>query len=270
MKTRLPLFVLLAALVLSGCMFGGFLTAEDKVEKTFDTTGAPTVILETFNGSITVQGNNGSTVDVEITRRGSGNTDAEAKADLDNVLVETSQDGNTIHVTIRRSDIQAGNSGASVEVRLPQDATLELATSNGSITVEDVQGNARLSSSNGHIEVTSGKGELNLSTSNGSIDVNADEAVVKADTSNGSISFTGSLAPGNSTFNTSNAHVELNLPANTIFALAASTSNANVSCDFALSGGSQGDTYLNGSNGDFPAVHVNISTSNGNIAINKR
>lgn len=267
--TKFLLFGLLV-LAMSGCMFGGFITADDKVEKDFQTTAAPTVIIETFNGNISVQGNNSSDVHVEITRRGSGMSDAEARADLENILVETQQDGNTIHITIRRSDMRSGNSGASVEVRLPGNANLELASSNGSITVEDVQGSARMASSNGNLTVTGGSGTLNMDTSNGRIEIDAENASVNANTSNGNISFSGSLANGVNTFNSSNARIELTLSAASSFTLNATTSNGNITSGFAVTGGSQGDNYLNGSVGTDPQIQVNITTSNGNISINKK
>jgi DUF4097 and DUF4098 domain-containing protein YvlB len=269
MKTVKYLSLAGLILLLVGCMFGGFINAEDKVEKTFETTGTPTVILETFNGSITVQGNSTNSVDVQITRRGSGSSDADARADLDKVLVKTQQDGNTIRIKIERSDNHSGNTGASVDIRLPKNANLDLNTSNGSISIEAVQGDVRLSSSNGNLEIHGGQGAFNLNTSNGRIEVSAENCVVNANTSNGNISFNGSLANGSSIFNTSNAGVDLTLPSDSVFRISATTSNAGVSSDFAVSGGSQGESYLDGATGDGAQIQINIATSNGSIQIKK-
>lgn len=262
--------ILSAGLLLAGC--DAAFTAEDVLSQTFETPASPQVVVETFNGSIDVQAGGADEVSVEVTRRGSGATQAEAEADIQNVEVTMAQEGDTIRIVARRVDspFSIGNSGASMTLVVPAGTALDLQSSNGEIVADGVTGDIRMRTSNGAIEVRGGAGSLDLETSNGAIRIEASAAAVDAHTSNGRIEFEGSLVEGDQVFDTSNGSIELTLPADLGFNLDAETSNGEITTDFPVTTtGVTDDDMLRGTVGESPVVSIRIRTSNGRIEIRK-
>jgi DUF4097 and DUF4098 domain-containing protein YvlB len=267
----LSIFLILLLLIgLSGCMINvGIVESTETVSNSFTTGSQPTIIVETFNGRINVQKGTDLQVAATVLKRGTGNSKTAAEDDLKNIEVNMTQDGDTIRIIARRiNQTLADNSGAQVDLTVPEAAVLDLTTSNGRIITTNVLGDQRLSTSNGEIDVQGGQGVQNLSTSNGRIQIEAQAAQVNARTSNGQINFSGSLADGNHSFETSNGAVELSLPRDSQFAIDASTSNGRISTEFPITmSGSNDDNELRGTVGDNPGVSIRIQTSNGAVKI---
>src|SRR3972149_3606981 len=101
----LGLSALILAALLAGCseLINPF-TAEESFARSFDVTGAPRIVVETFNGRVEARAGAEGTVSVEGTKRGSGATQSEAEADLKNVEVSMTQEGATIRIVARRID----------------------------------------------------------------------------------------------------------------------------------------------------------------------
>lgn len=264
--------LLVAALALGGCI-GGNITAEEIVSQSFGTSASPHIVVETFNGRIDVIAGTEGEVAVEVVKRGAGFSQAEAEADLQNVEVTITQEGDTIRIVARRTDgpLVTGNSGASVDLSVPSGSSLDLHSSNGRISTLGVTGDVSMDTSNGSLEVRDGKGQLYLKTSNGEIDIEAEDARVDASTSNGRISFRGSLTEEDQRFRTSNGRIQITLPASARFHIDASTSNGEVSTDFpvTLTGGTLDDNELVGTVGENPPTSITASSSNGDIDIRK-
>lgn len=284
--------LVIATLILSACGANiniNLFTAEEVVSKSFNTDGTPRIIVEMSNGGIDVITGSNPSVNAKVTKRGGGNSQAEAQDDLKNVEVIMTQDGGTIRITARRTDkrVDLGNSGASAQLTVPNGAILELRTSNGSIIssgpVGDViadtsngkveikgpVGQLDLQTSNGQITVSGGRGRLKLETSNGGIDVTADNVAVDARTSNGQIRFTGSLATGTHELRTSNAGIIITLPSGAAFNVDADTSNGKINSDFAVSGNDLSDTRLRGTVGGGSGTTIGLHASNGNIELRR-
>ncbi len=262
-------------------------TAEDTVSQSFTPGGTPRLVVETFNGSVDVAAGSGNTLQVDVTKRGGGISQQAAQDDLKNVEVTMTQDGDTIRVVAKRTDrpVDIGNSGASVKLRVPKGASLDLRSSNGPITTSGVgsdvkaqtsngpitargsTGPLNLSTSNGAITIDGGSGTINVETSNGPINVTADNAVVVGSTSNGPFTFSGSLASGRSDMSTSNGSIAVTLPANAQFVVDADTSNSKISSDFAVTAQDTSDIHLSGTVGNDPGVTLRLQTSNGPIDI---
>ena len=262
--------ILVLSVGLTGCIVNvGLAEATETVNNTFTTGSQPTIIVETFNGRINIQTGTDGQVAVSVLKKGSGNNQAAAEDDLKNIDVSMTQDGDTIRIIARRTNQGlVNNSGAQVDLTVPEAAVLDLTTSNGRITSTGVRGDLRLSTSNGEIDVQGGQGVQNLSTSNGRIQVEAQSAQVNARTSNGQISFSGSLADGDHSFETSNGQIEISLPASSQFSLDASTSNGRISMEFPITtSGTTTDNQLRGTVGDNPGVSIRVETSNGAIKI---
>jgi hypothetical protein len=257
----------------AGC-FGiniGLLTAEETMSQNLDVPDDLSVIVESFNGTIEVKAGSENQVLIDAVKRGSGNSQEAAEADLENVEVSVELQGNTLTVIGRRTDNKmSGNSGVTVSLTVPVSANLDIKTSNGGISTLGNQGDIQADSSNGKITLNGALGNLNANTSNGAIEIDAEQAVVTANTNNGRIDFRGSLAAGVSSFNTSNGAITLTLPADASFTLDADTSNSNITCDFPLSDTQvMDDDQLKGTVGENPEVSITAYTSNGRIEINR-
>jgi len=163
-------------------------------------TAGGRITLDNFNGSVEITGWDQNTVDI------SGTKYAETQSLLNSMQIEVSSSGNAVRVKTTRPDPHHGNMGAKYVIRVPRQTVLEdVASSNGSLRVDDIDGNARLAtsngsihlgrmngnvearSSNGSIEVKDVKGNVNFSTSNGGVHAENVEGAFEAQTSNGGI-----------------------------------------------------------------------------------
>jgi DUF4097 and DUF4098 domain-containing protein YvlB len=261
--------------VMSGCaaVMASLVKAERAESRSFAVGARPAVVVDTFNGEIGVEKASGGKVEAVVTRTGSGANPQAAEADLENVKVEYSQEGDTVRIVATRTGPKNfGSSGASVALKVPVEATLSLTTRNGEVHAEGVVGDIMVRSSNGRIEVAGGRGKLDLRTSNGGIEIEAQDAVVSAETSNGNVSFAGSLVKGSHSLETSNGGIALRLPAAAAFRFDARTSNGSVTNRFPAlqpTSGKTGSRKLGGVVGQAEAsgVDVKLETSNGKIAI---
>jgi DUF4097 and DUF4098 domain-containing protein YvlB len=262
------------------------------------------IVLENFNGSVEVTGQDGETVDI------SGSKFAATEDLLKAVRIDIVPAADSIRIrTVRPSD-RRGNMGARYVLRVPRKTELErIDSSNGSIHVTGIDGATRLKTSNGRVEVTDLRGALEARTSNGSVQLNNLEGAasvetsngkveaervrggftattsngsirahleksdprraVKLDTSNGSVVLTMDAVDQNEVHvSTSNASVTVKLPSAVSARVKASTSNGSVSTDFDVRDGSRGKTHLEGIIGSGGPV-LDISTSNGSVKIER-
>jgi hypothetical protein len=260
--------------------------ASDTVDKSLATTVSQ-VEVDMFNGAIEIRPGPDGTVSATVTRTGTGADKAAALADaqkIDVTLTET--DGVAVLKATYTPDPQKPDTrGASAVVTVPAASVLVLKTSNGAITMSGVTGTTvadtsnaaitatgpmealRAKTSNGKISVVDGHGLISLESSNAAVDVKASEAVVQVETSNGGITFAGSLAVGSSRLHTSNAPVAVTLPKDAAFTVDAQTSNAKISNDFPVSGGSSTDDRVAGTVGGGGGATLVIETSNGEIRL---
>lgn len=265
----------------------GTVVANETVEESREVERGSRILVETFNGRISVITGGETQIEVRVVKRGSGQSQADAERDLSRVELSIVQEGPRVTIAVRRNDdaISLGNSGADVELSVPVDSSLELRTSNGRIESANVTGSivARSSNggvtirdandvdaetSNGPLTVAESSGRLDLRTSNGALDiVAAEDAVIRAETSNGSLSFSGTLDPGDHLFRTSNASLSMMLAADTEFAIDGRTSNASISSSFPLL--TVGDDSLTGKSVDDgdPGVRIRAETSNGDLTV---
>jgi Putative adhesin len=242
-------------------------------ERVFTVSAQPSVVIDTFNGSIIVGLISDNKIEATVTKTGSGASQEAADADLKNVSVNYSQDGDTVRIVARRTGPRLfGSSGAAVQLKVPARAVLALTTSNGDITSKGTHGPITARNSNGKVEIREANGKLDLETSNGAIVINATEAILAAGTSNGDIHFAGSLEKGTHTLRTSNGSIELGLSAAVPFQFAASTSNGSVTNQFPglrASRGKPGSNRLAGlvGSGSTADIDLKLETSNGSITL---
>jgi hypothetical protein len=145
-------------------------------------TAGGRITLENFNGSVEITGWDQNTVDI------SGTKYAETQSLLNSMQIEVSSSGNAVRVKTTRPDPHHGNMGAKYVIRVPRHTVLEdVASSNGSLRVDDIDGNAHLTTSNGSIHLGRMNGNVDAHSSNGSIEVKDVKGNVNFTTSNGSV-----------------------------------------------------------------------------------
>ncbi len=250
--------------------FQGNAEAEEKLTRSFAVEPATPVIVETFNGSITVEQGPPEKVECEVVKHAKGADDAKARDELRTVSVTMGSLGDAVRVTARRlSSLPNHGSGATIRLRVPEGTPVVLNTSNGPIRVDGVGAQVEAHASNGRIEIDGAVGVLDLNASNGGIRCDAQDAILKVETSNGEVEFRGTLAPGHGSIHTSNGAVTLRLPEETAFRVDAKATNGKVESDFDLDRQrtSSRSRHLVGYHGDEPAVDLKVRTSNGTIRL---
>jgi hypothetical protein len=277
--------ILAAGVLLVGCTVTGTVYARRQDRQDVPVSSTPTVVVDTFNGRISAIAAGSEQVEIRVLSRGSGSDQAEADRDLANVEVDIAQVGDRVIITARRKDgqVATGDSGADVELYVPPDARLELRTSNARVEATNVTGpvlartsngsittrggdDLDLDTSNGEVSVNGPTGDLVVRTSNGALDINnARDVSVTAETSNAPLTFSGSLAPGAHTLETSNGPVALTLPGDAAFTVAGTTNNASVRTDFPRL--VIQDTSIRGTTGISSVTVIHVATSNGDISV---
>ncbi len=284
--------ILVGGLLVAGCAGiagpGGEVTARESRDLVLAGFTGNLVRVEVFNGELSVRPGSDGRVAATVTVTGVGATRPDAEADRANVVTTLAETGNSVvlRAVYKPDPTNPRNRGASASLTVPAGSALELATSNGKVSVTGISGAIRIRTSNGEttvdgatagvdvetsngaINVTGSQGPLALTSSNGGIRIDATSAAVKAATSNGEIAFTGSLAAGQHSFETSNAAISLQLGADASFGLDLETSNAKIRVGYPVTTtGTAEETRLAGRVGDAPMASISARTSNAAITI---
>ncbi len=270
--------------------------AVETVLKSYKVEGKQEIVADTFNGAVDVLTGSSDKVEIKVTKRTGGPSQAEADDDLNNIEVDFEQSAGKIAIHVSsRNPKPFVNRGAAIEVQIPEGSTLDLHTTNGKVSTVGLlgdtlathfewrhsnpgaRGTLDLETSNGTISVEGGVGKLNAKSSNGAIDIASDDAVLDAHTTNGRIGFRGKLIAGDHVLSTSNGSIVVKLPDGAAFKLEARTSNGRITTDFA--GESEPSAKKKKStksqlSGTFGArqtsAFLNLHTSNGNIEIKRQ
>lgn len=249
---------------------------------TYPQTPGGRFTLENFNGSVEIAGWDQNTVEIAGTKY------AEDRDLLNGIKIEASTSGNAVQVrTVRPDHDHHGNLGARYVIHVPRRTQLEnIHSSNGSIRVQDIDGDARLTTSNGTVRIANVHGNVEAHSSNGGVDASDIEGRMSFHTSNGSLhaervrgSFEGSTSNGaielrsetaqnDIVASTSNGGITLRLPAGLNARLHASTSSTgSVRSDFdVLTRGELSRHRIEGTIGS-GGLRIDLTTSNGNISL---
>jgi DUF4097 and DUF4098 domain-containing protein YvlB len=226
--------------------------------------------VESFNGSIEVASWDRNEVEVAGTKyASSSDLLKEIKVDITN-----SPEFVTVRAHRPKGDDGwwgRGGAGVKMTIRVPRKVKLDrLASSNGAIRIENIEGDARVTTSNGAIRVANLKGRLEATTSNGKVEASGITGGAIAKSSNGAIEMSFSRLPDQGVeASTSNGAITIRLPEGVNADLRATTSNASVSSDYDVTTrGSIGKNRLEGRIGDGGAL-IRLSSSNGAIRIQK-
>ncbi|MEO7145665.1 MAG: hypothetical protein ABI165_19400 [Bryobacteraceae bacterium] len=209
---RLPLrIVALAgvALLLGGCEDLSFASMDQYQQDfhfSYPLAAGGKVEVENMNGSIDISGWEKDSVEIDGTKY------ARSKDALDATKIDIVPAADSIRIRTLPPSGFHGNMGARYTIRVPRRALLDrIVSSNGSIHVDDVQGNASLRTSNGSIRTERLRGDLDARTSNGKIEAGDTGGSCYLHTSNGSI--TADAAKGSFEAGTNNGSIHVRLTA---------------------------------------------------------
>jgi len=307
MRNLLASSLLAATLVLTGCDVDiddiGGAREEEPFHHSYDFKPGSRLLLENYNGSVEISAWAQPKIEIDGARF------ANSRERLQQVKVDISRGAESIAIrTIPPAD-RSGNSGARYTIRVPEEVVLELVkstngslrvtgvrgnavlrTTNGSVRVASVSGTVNASSTNGSIECVSTKGAVDVRTTNGRVKLEAIEGPIDASTTNGSITaeMTKSTDDRKLRFSTTNGSISLRLPAGLRNDIRASTSNGAIDLRLPASAAFHVNARTNGASirtefdvkGDISKKSIegvvgaggpllDLSTSNGSISLQR-
>lgn len=178
-------------LVLAGCEVNlqteGLIARETR---TFDVSGRPSVVLDTFDGAIEIHSWDRPQVEIEVEKR------AMEQPLIDEMTIEAEQQGDHIVFKVtgpRRAEFGGVTVGVNISPRarlrvaLPRESDVEARSGDGSIAVEDLAGRVILTTADGSIRVARVAGELRARSGDGSIRMEQVEGALDLETNDGSI-----------------------------------------------------------------------------------
>lgn len=181
-------FIFAVALLSSASVFAS-VTEEETFSYTLDDGGR--FSISNVNGSITVTGGSGNTVEIVATKK------ARNQKDLDEIEIEISHSASEITVETELGDSDGwfshGSSGqVKYEITVPSGTNLDsVETVNGDVIISGVTGNVVAESVNGDLDIIGLEGDVRLSTVNGGINAGFEkcegEQSIKAETINGRV-----------------------------------------------------------------------------------
>ncbi len=195
MLERTAMCMLVGGVLSAGCSIdvsGNSATVHE--EKRFTVGSVVRLRVSTFDGPVEIRSWDQNEVLVQIERRASTTEAAQA------LEVRTRQDGDTVIVEAPSRRDNDGFDGfttsASVAflITVPRQATLDVSSGDGAISVREVAGALSLRTGDGNISAEGVDGEVRLHTGDGAISVQNGRGVFDLDSGDGSIALSASIA----------------------------------------------------------------------------
>lgn len=139
-------------------------------------------------------------------------------------------------------------------------------SASGAVTVSDIKGDVRISALSGSTQITKPGGRVDASTASGSVDVEGATSDVKAHAASGRVNVQGN--PGASSYwdlKTASGSVQLGVPANASFHLAAEAISGEIKADIPIMVEEQGKHSLRARVGSGNGGRVEVHTVSGEI-----
>jgi DUF4097 and DUF4098 domain-containing protein YvlB len=154
------------------------------IEKTFNVSSGGRLVMRNVQGDVTVNSWRNNSVQIKEEIRMDVITRDEAEKILERSESSYSQNGNTIRIDSRRNRRYEQH---RFYISVPQKFNLEINTSGGDITVDNLDGELDLNTSGGDIELSRIKGKIDFKTSGGDLDLRNIDAPMRGRTSGGDI-----------------------------------------------------------------------------------
>ncbi len=264
------------------------LAEQDIINKSFNVTPGGTLLVDVDRGTLKILTSNTDKVEIEVLRELKRASADEAREAFDKHQINFTQDGETVRIEAENPGLNLfknlfNNYRVEYTVTIPARFNLDLKTSGGSISAEDLDGKINARTSGGSIDLGATTGQIKAETSGGSIKIASGKSNVDAKTSGGSI-ITGDV-DGNLTARTAGGGITL---ANVKGAIDANTSGGSIKISSAggpvkattnggsvsaeLSDNAQGECTLKTSGGSIKvtlpekiAADLHASTSGGKV-----
>jgi DUF4097 and DUF4098 domain-containing protein YvlB len=185
--------VVSAAGLLSGCVVVDSQARITREEKRFPVTGTPDLRLTTFDGAIELRAGDGKVVIVEIEKRGP------TQEGLNQLTVESKQDGNRIEVEVKRPAREmvlfgiGSSPTAKLIVTMPREGNVTAKSGDGSITIDDIHGRLDLHTGDGSIRGRNAGGQMTIATGDGSVTLESATGDLDGESGDGSVSVSGAF-----------------------------------------------------------------------------
>jgi DUF4097 and DUF4098 domain-containing protein YvlB len=190
---KLMMRTILAAGALALAIGGAGVTAApvraDDWSKTYQVNGRADVHVSTDDGDVFVTGGDQKQIDVHVITQG-------YKIASSEVRIEESQNGNQVTVSVKLPHLNwslwgGRHKSIRVEVHVPRDLDLEVQTSDGSVTAQDLSGRIQFSTGDGNVTASAIRGQIRLHTGDGHIEGTNFDGALEADTGDGNLRISG-------------------------------------------------------------------------------
>ena len=261
-------------LAASGCVdiSAGDAQLIDTTEKRFSVSGAPSVTVGTFDGSVEVSTWDRPEVLVTIERRAMSRDEAER------MVITADQRGDDISVQVKSTraggfHINFGTFNARLIVSVPAKARIDASTGDGRVTVRDVEGDLVAHTGDGSIHLEHVNGAVDASSGDGNILVDGQIRQLKARSGDGRVRVqaSGSAPTGDWSLATGDGSVILEVPAGFGAELDARTGDGRVDVrdvDFDRESGEHNRTSAKGRIGS-GGPKVTIRSGDGSIVVRR-
>jgi len=184
---------ILAAGALALAIGGAGVTAApvraDDWSKTYQVNGRADVHVSTDDGDVFVTGGDQKQIDVHVITQG-------YKIASSEVRIEESQNGDQVTVSVKLPHLNwslwgGRHKSIRVEVHVPRDLDLEVQTSDGSVTAQDLSGRIQFSTGDGNVTASAIRGQIRLHTGDGHIEGTNFDGALEADTGDGNLRISG-------------------------------------------------------------------------------
>jgi hypothetical protein len=185
---------------------GLFGTQREVIETSFNVGEVPTLDVENFAGSVTVQVGENAVIHVVATKR------ARSQTSLQDVVVDMTQQGDGVVVRATNSN-PLNNASVELVITVPAATSAGVSTGAGEVDVIGLGGDIKIDTGAGSITLASLTGKIDASSGAGSIDVSDASGAATISTGAGSITYQGAPA-GDCRFDSGTGSIRLTLPAN--------------------------------------------------------
>lgn len=198
--------------------------------------GITSLDASTVNGDVAVTARQDAAITLDVTKECLGEDSTDAEEHITNIEINTDVNGSELIVDADMPGDDDRNYSASLDFLTPNSLYLDLLTTNGSITIRNMLGGARIRSTNGGLMLDNFEGSIDGETVNGSIECDMNDLAV-----NESLSFL-----------TANGNATISLP----LTVTASFDLENTNGDIDITGFANVNYSLN-------EVHHKVGTING-------
>lgn len=182
---RMPgVLLAVSALAMTGCDFDVDMGPAERQDfhYSYDLKSNGRLDLETFNGSVEISGWDKETIEINGTKH------APTRSALDEIKIDIAATPDSIRIRSVKPIERRNNIGVKFVINVPKKVMLDrVVSTNGSIRIQQLEGNAKLRTSNGTIRASMMTGDLEGHTTNGTVELQNFSGSASVHTSNGVI-----------------------------------------------------------------------------------